>query len=423
MKYFKNVIIAFVVIVLFVAAIAGLSKKHGDKPQETTTDIVQSGESIEDSPGTEEIPSSVLHDAWFSQLPQSFANAIVIEGNSLEEGMSKANISAKGTQYALWNESNLSGAAAHGVVAYNPYPDVEGSLYHYYIAPGDVNKKLPEGAEPITSANAYMRWTFEVPEDGVYRFAFYNRVKTADSRFGYFQIDDLPGVEVKYILCQDHRAEVIDETEGAYIVVNKLDTSLKAGQHTITYSLPNGGNSWHIRNIYVVKVGEYVEESVEEDVILFKINGRDKEVKKGMTFEDAYGMGIFGEFDFVIESGNINGGNIVYFFQDGTIPWGDCSSVEADTLIREGEEYFITDNMSVSEINFIDIDNTVGAGDLTVEAWLNTMFAEGLPLIIDEDGFLYNTETGHYYSVEDGSERVKGYDSINYSECYTVALQ
>lgn len=195
-------------------------------------------------------------DDFFASLPSDFTgnNLIKIEGSSCQNGMTV--VTSRENQFFLYNPTNSEGPAAHGVTALEVKSG--SGVYHYYIDLKSANQYNPL-AEEITVENAYIRWCFEVPEAGVYKFASYNRIKTY-FREGLFQIDNGPIYDISYVLSDEKINEIKDDTEGGYLNWEGIEVALTPGKHTLTYRLTEmQAPSWQIRDIYLVKKAENAE--------------------------------------------------------------------------------------------------------------------------------------------------------------------
>lgn len=195
-------------------------------------------------------------DDFFASLPSDFTgnNLIKIEGSSCQNGMTV--VTSRENQFFLYNPTTSEGPAAHGVTALEVKSG--SGVYHYYIDLKSANQYNPL-AEEITVENAYIRWCFEVPEAGVYKFASYNRIKPY-FRGGLFQIDNGPIYDMSYELSNEKINEIKDDTEGGYLNWEGFEVVLTPGKHTLTYRLTEmQASSWQIRDIYLVKKTENAE--------------------------------------------------------------------------------------------------------------------------------------------------------------------
>ena len=201
------------------------------------------------------IPELGVEDFSALKFPE-FENAIVIEGASCEAG-SVVMTNTEGSKYHIFNKDNNAGAAAHGV-----YKLLNKDLFHYYIDLANVNKTIEKeyGAEYKidSTADCYIRWTFTVTEAGTYTFGSYMRLKNSSDRSCQIQIDGNTPIIMHYTVSDDEVKSVQDSTEGAYLLWDGVEVELEAGEHTITYSIPdkaycNTEASWHWRTIYVMK--------------------------------------------------------------------------------------------------------------------------------------------------------------------------
>ncbi|MBQ8431320.1 MAG: hypothetical protein IJX28_00400 [Clostridia bacterium] len=191
-------------------------------------------------------------DDFSSTLPAAFAgaNAIYIDPSQVDANSTFENIS--GTNHRL-TTTDVGLPSANCAVKLQ----ISG-VYHYYLEPAHWGNP---GLYSI-----YLRWGFEVPEDGTYAVCFYLRLKNQDKRFTQLQIDDAPVSEhfaLTYDIAKSELAGVTDSTVGTYLTGFTLD--LTAGEHTLTARMPdytvnlkaetdNSCPSFHFRGIYLIRI-------------------------------------------------------------------------------------------------------------------------------------------------------------------------
>lgn len=178
-------------------------------------------------------------------------------------------------QYVLKNACKCTGGnctcgwGATGTTAAKKNANVP---YHYYIDIANYKKKSYFG-EDLERYNAYHTWTFEVAEDGYYKFCFRIRLVGAEE-----------SQQDRYALVQFDGEDYADQTE-LYYSIKVFDETLRdnadnhdayltgygryltAGKHTVTFRVPydtagvNKENSFQIRDLYMVKGALPVEEA------------------------------------------------------------------------------------------------------------------------------------------------------------------
>ncbi len=218
-----------------------------------------------------EVPTQ-KKESYSATKPEAFNDAIFIAGSSCETdavNIKTANESKGQYHLALTDPTTVPvGASAHGVFRLKQGTKADGSnLYHYYV---DVaNVKNVDGTA-IEKEDAYIRWTFTVTEAGKYNLGFYVRQKNPDARNGLIIIDDTVyrvGFDLTELNAGSNKwvegSNILDSTtenatQGSYLTMNGMEFELAAGEHTITYKLDTykGGASWHIRDLYIIKVAE-----------------------------------------------------------------------------------------------------------------------------------------------------------------------
>ena len=155
------------------------------------------------------------------------------------------------TNHRLNTPQDIGAPSANGIVKLK----IDG-YYHYYV-------------EPMWWTNytslypMYMRWSVEIPEDGMYDVCFQFRLKNDDQRYTQIQIDDAP-VKEQFALTYKvtGNANLKDKVQNSYMT--GWSVYLTAGTHTITARMPdytkdfkaatdNSCPSFHFRHIYLVK--------------------------------------------------------------------------------------------------------------------------------------------------------------------------
>ena len=186
------------------------------------------------------------------EIPTIFttAEAIKLDCTMLDAGVTYWDNQST-TNHRLNTEYDVGAPSANGIVKLK----IDG-YYHYYV-------------EPMWWTNytslypLYMRWTVEIPEDGLYNVCFQFRLKNDDQRYTQIQIDDAP-VKEQYALTYKvtGNASLKDSVQNSYMT--GWSVYLTAGTHTITARMPdytkdfkaatdNSCPSFHFRHIYLIK--------------------------------------------------------------------------------------------------------------------------------------------------------------------------
>ena len=186
------------------------------------------------------------------ELPAAFtsAAAINLDCTMLDAGVTYWD-NQSSTNHRLNTAYDVGAPSANGIVKLQ----IDG-YYHYYVEPmwwTNYNSLYP----------LYMRWTVEIPEDGLYDVCFQFRLKNDDQRYTQIQIDDAP-VKEQYALTYKvtGNANLKDNVQNSYMT--GWSVYLTAGTHTITARMPdytkgfkaatdNSCPSFHFRHIYLVK--------------------------------------------------------------------------------------------------------------------------------------------------------------------------
>ena len=190
-------------------------------------------------------------DALSKELPEAYKNAtIVIAGESCEANTSNIFTHKEGSNYHLYTPEGNAGASANGVIKL-----AQDGVFHYYIDPNAAKIKEANGGNGLAIEDCYIRWTFTVSEAGTYTICSYMRIKNSAERFCQVQFDDQVPMIMKYTVTDADVTAVNDGTQGAYLTWIGVEVELEAGEHTITYTIPEGAkvSSWHWRTIYLLK--------------------------------------------------------------------------------------------------------------------------------------------------------------------------
>ena len=210
------------------------------------------------------IPEFTGEDFSSLKFPE-FENAtIVIDGANCEVGSVMMTVDEAAGKFNLFNKDGNTGAAAHGV-----YKLSQDGVFHYYIDFKNVNSKIEKeyGAEYKIAdvSDCYIRWTFTVTEAGTYTVGSYMRIKNNSDRKCQVQFDDQTPLIMHYTLTKEEAnvennvvlGTIQDATQGSYLMWDGVEVTLEAGEHTITYTFPEGStestSSWHWRTIYLMK--------------------------------------------------------------------------------------------------------------------------------------------------------------------------
>ncbi|MBQ8431618.1 MAG: hypothetical protein IJX28_01925 [Clostridia bacterium] len=202
-------------------------------------------------PNAPEIIPDFGADALSKELPEAYKNAtIVIEASSCEANTANIFTQKENSTYHLYTPEGNAGASANGVIKL-----IQSGVFHYYIDPNAAKIKEANGGNGLATEDCYIRWTFTVTEPGTYTICSYMRIKNSAERFCQVQFDDQRPMIMKYTVTDADVNAVNDGTQGAYLTWTGVEVELEAGEHTITYTIPEGAkvSSWHWRTIYLMK--------------------------------------------------------------------------------------------------------------------------------------------------------------------------
>lgn len=234
------------------------TEPESTEPESTEDDGASiTTEKYDPSKDPENIVTTEALPKGFSQtLPAEFkgSSAIKIPGSNCEIYTFRM-LYKGGDRYdmaMLGATAPEGGGSANGVTkltASESPASVQEQVYHYYI------NKAATASDFVSSLpieECYIRWSFTLPESGVYKVASYHRIK-ADSRSGFVHFDNGSKYRLEYSISQNQYFWLADQYAGAYWVWDQT-FELAAGTHTLTYT-DDDNHSIHWRDIYLVKVG------------------------------------------------------------------------------------------------------------------------------------------------------------------------